>query len=132
MNVSGGQFYVFLACLSIGGIFGVFYTIFGLVKLFIKNNIFLILFDVFIFVVLSIFYIIASYLFGFPSFRFYMPIAVLIGFILYLESFYLILAKLLKKLYNKIEGKIRIFINRRKERVDRKLNSKDKLVDGRF
>ena len=122
MNVSLGQFCIFLTCVSIGGVFGIVYTLFYIVKSLIKNNAVKILLDCFLFVLLTFFYVLISYLLNFPSFRIYMAFGVILGLILYQESFNFILAKFSKKIYNIIIKKIK----------SKKSKAKDKLIDGRI
>ena len=78
------QFYFFLACLAIGAICGVFFSLSNAIKfIFSKklSKIFGIITDFFAFVLTTLTYIIFGNLFNFPSIRFYMPIGVIIGII---------------------------------------------------
>ena len=114
MYVSANQFYVFLACISFGGVFGCFFSIISLVKKRIKAYPVKILLDILFFLLLSGGYVVYSFCCNFPSLRGYMPIGVILGIFLYMKSFHLILAKCLKKTYNKYVRKI----NARKETND--------------
>lgn len=100
MFVSSGQFYFFIFCVAFGGISGVVLTIPSLLKLLIKNKIFGIFIDVFFWCLIALFYGYYSFKLNFPNFRFYMFAGVIIGQIIYFKSFYYILAKFIKKLYN--------------------------------
>lgn len=100
INLSAFQFYVFIACISIGYIGGNFFIVFMPLRKISNNNIIKILIDLISFVALTILYIFLSFKFNFPSIRFYMIIGVLVGVYIYFESLYIPLAKLLKTVYN--------------------------------
>ncbi|MBQ8197716.1 MAG: spore cortex biosynthesis protein YabQ [Clostridia bacterium] len=105
------QFYIFLACFSIGAICGIFFSFSFAFKYVLRNKklkFFGIITDFLAFILTTITYIHLSFKFNFPSFRFYMPIGVFIGVIAYTKSLHILLAKLLKKPYNILEEKIKV------------------------
>ena len=103
MFSSSGQFFILLACVGFGYVSGVILTIdFALKKLF--YNFFLRnILDLCSFLTLCFFFVLYTNFFNFPSFRVFMAIGVLIGLILYIESFHFILAKTCKIVYNKVK-----------------------------
>ena len=103
MNISLEQFNVFVACLSIGCVFGLTLPVSNYVKDSINNQYFKILLDVLMFLVYSFTFILLSYSFNFPNARLYMYFAVFLGCVIGYKTFNLTLAKLLKRLYNKIK-----------------------------
>ena len=108
MFVSSGQFYIFLSCVTFGGLCGFFYSLIVFVKKFIKSKWFNSILDLLFFLCIGTLFVVYSFKFNFPNVRVYMLVGVLLGLILYMESFHLILANLLKKLYNKKVIKKRI------------------------
>ena len=106
MFVSANQFYVILACLSFGVVWGVVFSFLSLIKRKIKIVYLSVLLDILFFVLLSGSYVLYSHWAGFPSIRAYMPLGVLLGICLYMKSFHLILAKVLKMTYNKYVRKL--------------------------
>ncbi len=106
MYVSSNQFYVFLACVSFGAVWGGLFSVLSLLKTKIKIIYFKALLDVLFFVLLSGTYGLYSHWAHFPSLRAYMPIGVITGIYLYMKSFHLILAKALKMAYNKYVRKL--------------------------
>lgn len=103
MNISLEQFNVFFVCVSIGCVFGLNMPITNYVKDCIKIQYFKILLDVLMFLVYSIAFIFISYLLRFPNVRIYMFFGVFLGCVIGYKTFNLTLAKLLKRLYNKIK-----------------------------
>ena len=100
MFVSSGQFIVFIACVSIGAISGIFLSGCSLIYKFCKNKLLLQFFYGFSLVFTTIIFIVMQYKLNFPSFRIYMLFGVFIGLIIYVKSFNLVLAKVAEKLYN--------------------------------
>ncbi len=100
MFVAKNQIFVFIACVAIGGIGGVFFTLSACIKVFFKNGALRIIPDIVAFIAFSVFYALVSYNLGFPSFRLYMAAGVFIGLVAYMKSFNNILAIWAKKLYN--------------------------------
>jgi len=117
MFISKNQFFVFLVCVFIGGLFALLSTILRPFIFRIKNK-FLKQF------LISITYVFGGFLFilganyyNFPNFRAYMVIGFFTGIVLYDKSLGIILAKFLKKSYNIIT---KILTKRRKEKHDGK------------
>ena len=111
MFVVKNQLYIFLACLSFGAISGLLFSLSALIKCKIKNKIIRIFPDALVFFITTISYIIYSYFMEFPNLRIYMIFAVFLGLYLYMKSFDIILAKVVKKIYNiftkrKTKGKV--------------------------
>ena len=106
MFVTYGQIYVFIVCVAIGGLSGILFSLSALLKLWIKNQYFRTIPDIFVFAVLSAVYVFLSYTFGFPNLRAYMILGVFVGIIVYFKSFHILLANCLKKLYNIIRKKV--------------------------
>ena len=106
MFVTENQFFVFVACVAFGGVFGVIYPLFALIKKPLKSKIAKGIADVIYFALFTAFFLPYGYFLGFPSFRIYMPVGALVGLFLYMKSFYIILAKYGEKAYNKIKGKL--------------------------
>ena len=105
MYVTANQFYVFLACVSIGSTCGILYSIFYLIKYFVKINVIKILLDVLFYVASFFIFLMCGYKLYFPSLRVFMLLGFFIGLVVYIKSFNIILAKIVKKLYNKIKIK---------------------------
>ena len=118
MFVSNGQFYVLLICVGIGFVSGSLFTLFLPIKNVLNNYVFSALIDVLIFILLCFGYSFCANFYSFPNFRFYMVLGVMLGIILYVESFNFILAKIGKIIYNKLAG---IFAKRK---------TKAKLIKG--
>lgn len=121
--VSEGQIFVFIACVAVGAISGVCFSLSDLIKSGLKIKVLGVITDTFAFLSAFIVFQAAAYFFNFPSLRTYMVVGVFLGIFLYLKSFNIILAKLFKRLYNiirifnrKIGGKIKktlVFIKNR-------------------
>lgn len=105
MFVSANQFYVFFACLSIGALCGILYSIFSLIKYFVHNNYLRVILDVVFYLLSFCVYLFLGYNLHFPSLRIYMIVGFFVGLFLYAKSLHIILANSLKKLYNKIKNK---------------------------
>ncbi len=117
MYVSANQFYVFLACFSIGGFCGIYYSIFALIKHYIDNNVLRSVLDVILYLVCFCTFSCLGYILHFPSLRIFMLVGFFLGLFVYVKSLHIILANSIKKLYNKIVIKIK---NKRK-----KVNTQD-------
>lgn len=107
MFVSSNQFYVFIACVAIGSVCGIFFLISAALKKTVKNNFFRVFFDIVAFFITSAVYVYAAFALGFPNFRLYMVIGVLCGIYAYMKSFAIIVANIVKKGYNYIVNKKR-------------------------
>lgn len=114
MNVTANQFYVFISCLAFGGVTGIIYSLFGLIKFSVKIKAIKVIEDILFFVIFTAGYIIYSYIMGFPSIRAYMLFGAVLGLYLYGKSFNFILAKSGKMTYNIINNKLR----KKKDRID--------------
>ena len=107
MFVTSGQFYVFVACVCFGGCTSILFSISALIKNYISNRLIKILPDVICFLLISVLYVLYSHALNFPDFRVYMIVGVLFGIFTYLKSFHILLAKMVKKLYNIMDKKLR-------------------------
>ncbi len=115
MFVTSGQFVFFMLSVSFGISFGIFW---GLIRLcFCKTGkIGKAVGDVLFFVFLSISFTYFAYLLKFPAVRLYMIVGILLGIFIYMKSFNIILANVLKKVYNLTISKIIDKKKRGKER----------------
>ena len=125
MFVSSGQIFVFLACLSVGGVSGVFLSLSTALKRLFKRWWVGVILDTFAFFMVTVIYFLASQYFKFPSVRAYMIAGVLLGVWAYMKSFHIILAKSLFLVYNISKRYIKIRKVRRKNdgRKTKKANS---------
>ena len=117
MFVSSNQFYFFIESLFMGVLLGVFYEIFHLLKVVLKNKIVGEIIDFSFFPVICISYLKAGEIFNFPNFRLYIFIGVLLGFVIYLLSFHEMLAKVFRLVYNKTVSFIRRKNRERKQKA---------------
>lgn len=108
------QFGYFLVCLVLGLLFGIVYVPFYKLKKLIPNKYVAIFADVIYFILLSLSYLFASYLFRFPALRAYMPLGVFLGQIIFMLLFRFFVAKIQKKMYNSCADKRRIAYDKRK------------------
>ena len=113
MFATKSQFFVFVACVAIGGLGGVLFTAAAFIKLFIKRVGLKILPDIAAFCAFTLLYVRLSFILQFPSYRLYMAAGALIGLLLYMKSFNHTLALLMKKLYNIIIKKFAALKTRR-------------------
>ncbi|MBE7088937.1 MAG: hypothetical protein E7370_05445 [Clostridiales bacterium] len=105
-------FFIFLICLSLGIVSGVFYDFLYVIRAIVcgvnknsytlKDKIFIAFCDVLYFVALAISFIFLSLVFNFYTLRFYMILGCAIGALLYFKSFHLCIAFFIKMVYNKI------------------------------
>ncbi len=100
MFVTASQFYVFVACVGFGGACGILFTISAIIKTKINNLILRIIPDLVAFLITAMLYCFYAFILCFPNFRIYMTVGVLLGILIYFKSFHILLANLLKKLYN--------------------------------
>ena len=107
MNVSALQFEVFITCITIGFISGIFFLIFLPIRKLISNKIIILILDLFCFIFSTIFYIFIGFKFQFPNLRAYMLLGFLLGLFIYFETLHIPLAKLLKRVYNIISKKMK-------------------------
>lgn len=116
MFVTLNQFYVFIVALSSGVICGIPVALSYDIKKASGNVIIGIFTDVTAFVLVTAIYVVLSYIFNFPSLRFYMIVGVFAGMYIYFKSFHILLAKILNKPYNIIKKVIKRAIQNAKER----------------
>ncbi len=105
MFVTNGQIYLFFSCLSFGIASGLVYSVIIFLKKVIKIKVIKILLDLLFFLILSVSFLIYTFLLKFPSIRVYMLVGVVLGLYIYLKSFHFILAKMCKRLYNIVVSK---------------------------
>ena len=111
---------VFLVCVFIGIICGVFYLPFYTALLFIKNKVIKHAIKGLWLVLSSIIFITVNLVYEFPNFRAYMVVGVAVGVYLYKLSFHKVFAILLNKVYNRINKlikKVKASNERRKEKA---------------
>ena len=102
MKVNVNQFYIFVILFLLGLTFGVIHSIlttpFEVKKSILIKN----LLNFLVFLILTLTFIIVYDKFKMPNFRVYMYFSVLLGFFISYKTFRIWLAKILKKVYNKI------------------------------
>lgn len=118
------QIYIFIICLFCGVISGVVYDILYVVRCALsgidksaytlKDKIFLIVCDLLYCLTFAAGFIFVSVMFDFENLRAYMLIACVIGASIYLKSFHIIVAFLVKRVYNVITNKKESKVDRRK------------------
>ena len=114
------QIAVVLVCALSGVFAGMFYEAVCVCRCFIKNKIARTAADVLFFIGFSFIFIGISVLFQLPDFRFYMFLAALLGFFLYLETIHRMLAFFAKKLYNKYRSSCVRFLTQLAYRRERR------------
>ena len=99
MFVTSGQFTAFMLSITFGILSGIFWA---LIRLFFRSTgkVGKMVGDILFFVFLSLSFAYYAYLLKFPTIRPYMIAGILLGIFLYTKSFNIILAKILKKVYN--------------------------------
>ena len=105
MFVTKNQFYVFVACVAFGTLLAILFCVVRLVRYLSNNKYFLGVVDFLFLTISSFLFSYYSHMLFFPNFRPYMLIGVFSGFFGYLKSFNIILAKSIKKFYNRIVSK---------------------------
>lgn len=100
MFVSGGQFYVFVACVAYGGATGVLLSVSAGFKRLCGIKAIGAVFDATCCALSAAGFIFYSFALKFPTVRAYMFLGVLLGALLYFKSFNVIVAKVSEKLYN--------------------------------
>lgn len=101
MNNIFSQFIYFFYSFILGFIFSFSFVPFTVLKQVINLNIIHIIFDVIFFVFLALAFNYCMFIFHFPTIRVFIIVAFLLGVYLYMKTFNIILAKFLKKFYNK-------------------------------
>ena len=103
MFVTKNQIYIFIACISFGILNGIVFGILSLIKKKLKNQVVKFIIDLSAFVVMTLFFILFSYLMHFSDLRLYMACGVFIGIYMYFKTLHILLAKNVKKIYNVYE-----------------------------
>lgn len=101
MLITKNQIFVFIACISFGGVSGIFLSLAEVLKKPINVKPLKILPDVAAFILIAAAYVVFSFKLNFPSYRIYMTVGVFLGLALYYKSLHVILAKCTQKAYNK-------------------------------
>lgn len=107
------QVFIFLTCTLCGVISGAVYDILYIARAFVcgldkakftvKDKIFTCLCDLIYFIAFSAMFIFVSVCFEFYTIRLYMLVGCALGALIYLKSLHLIIAFLVRRVYNKIE-----------------------------
>lgn len=92
----------FILCVSIGIISGIIYDIIYLLTNHINKKIVTIIGQLIYFILASVLFTKLSQIFSIGNFRLYMAIGVMVGLLIYIKSFHKTIAKIDKKVYNKI------------------------------
>ena len=103
MFVTKNQFFIFLACVAFGAVSGTLFSLLRLLTIKIKKKIVKAVFDCVFFIISACGMIAYSFYLNFPSVRAYMIVGDFLGLFLYVKSFHLTLAKVLKMTYNNIK-----------------------------
>ncbi len=124
------QIFIFIICLLCGVLSGVVYDVLYIARSLIcgtnkkeytvKDKIFIIACDVLYCLVFAAGFVFVSVLFDFDSLRIYMLIGCVLGAFVYLKSIHLIVAFLIKKVYNKLERKLNDVKSRKEKHGERK------------
>ena len=105
MFVTSGQLYYFLGSIAYGSVIGFCLSTTFFLKRRNFNKVLSTIFDVLIYVIASILFILYTYKLNYPNVRLYMIFGVFLGILIYLKSLNIVLAKILKKLYNILKKK---------------------------
>ena len=122
MFVAKNQFYVLLACVAFGGVAGLLLSAINFFGYLTKQKILKFVCGVIALSIIGVLYSYYSYKLFFPNLRTYMLVGVLVGIYLYYKSFYIILAKILKKIYNIFKQKIKNIKGKKNDRNKSKKN----------
>lgn len=101
MFLTETQFYVFVACTAFGGVCAAIYSFVDNLAKRIKIRTLREIISFLLFLIFAICFAVYSFRLRFPSFRFYQIGGVVFGAYVYYKSLYIILAKTIKKHYNK-------------------------------
>ncbi len=111
------QAFIFLTCTLCGVASGVVYDVLYFARVFVcgadkakytvKDRIFTLICDLIYFAVFAAMFIFVSVCFGFYTLRLYMLIGAALGALIYLKSFHICIAFLIKKVYNVLNKCIR-------------------------
>ncbi len=126
------QIFIFLTCALCGVCSGIVYDVLYVARAFVcgtdkarftvKDKIFTCICDLIYFAVFAAMFVFTSVTFEFYSIRLYMLIGCALGAIIYLKSIHLIIAFLIKKVYNSI-AKVKLGRGKRHERGKTQQNS---------
>ena len=115
------QVYIFIICLFCGVVSGVVYDILYIARCSlcgvdksaytVKDRVFLIICDLFYCLAFATGFIFVSVLFDFENLRAYMLIGCALGAFIYLKSFHIIVAFLVRKVYN-------VIVSKRSDKID--------------
>ncbi|MGN0804343.1 MAG: spore cortex biosynthesis protein YabQ [Candidatus Coproplasma sp.] len=124
--------FIFLICVLCGASSGIVYDVLYLARVFVcgadkenytvKDKIFTAVCDLIYFAVLSAMFIFVSVCFEFYSIRLYMLLGCALGVLIYLKSLHIIIAFLIKRVYNKVNKCIRSTVSRYERRKANKNN----------
>ncbi len=108
------QIFIFIVCLFCGIVSGVVYDVLYVARVIlcgaeksvytVKDKIFIVAADILYCLVFAVGFIFTSVMFDFYAIRVYMLIGCALGALIYLKSFHVIIAFLIKKAYNKCKG----------------------------
>lgn len=104
MFITNGQFLVFVACVSFGAFSGILFLPNVIIKQFFNVKLLNYFLDFIVFIIISLLFVIYQNSLKFPSIRGYMIAGCLLGLYSYFKSFNIILANLVKKIYNSIKA----------------------------
>lgn len=134
MFVTKNQILVFIACVAFGAFVGLIFNFSAGIKFFIKNKFCKCLCDVLFALPLGLVFTLYSYSLHFPNFRLYMLVGIYLGVFLYFKSFYIILAKYCKKIYNICKEKRKKLENDRTKgkKINRRRHGRRSVTDRNF
>lgn len=108
------QIFIFIICLFCGIMSGIVYDVLYVARVIlcgaeksvytVKDRIFIVAADILYCLVFAVGFIFTSVMFDFYTIRVYMLIGCALGALIYLKSFHVIIAFLIKKAYNKCKG----------------------------
>ena len=107
--------FVFITCTSLGVVSGIVYDVLYIARsavcginkqaFTVKDRIFTVVCDILYCLIFAVGFVFISVMFDFDYLRLYMLLACLLGAFLYLKSFHVIVAFLVKKVYNRLNLK---------------------------
>lgn len=107
--------FVFITCTCLGVLSGIIYDVLYIARsavcginrqaYTVKDKIFTAICDILYCIIFAVAFVFISVMFDFDSLRLYMLIACILGAFLYLKSFHIIVAFLVRKVYNTINYK---------------------------
>ena len=126
MFVTLNQFFIFIACVSFGGVMGLLYSPTLLLREKFGNKLYVFIFELIFYLFLAFAFFVYSFIIKFHNLRGYMIVGVFIGIYLYVKSFHYMLAKFIKRYYNKIDKFLlrkKIDDRRKGKKTNRSVNS---------